>query len=100
MANITRILFAKVDVLNQFMEVTVEFGDNASTPIRTRGSRTYTFRAISGTLHCFDDTPGAQLEMPLPAATLKNAIIGGGANSGLIPELNSYFTTNAASIVI
>jgi len=38
--------------------------------------------------------------MPAAASSFKNAITGGGANSGLVPEANSYITTNAASFVI
>ena len=97
MANIDSISNINIDLPFQTMVIYRSFFDNAFTPNRFRGMRVYVFKLQAGVIKVTDDTGSS---LPDAQTGLKNAFTGGGANNGLIPEINSYFTTNAASIVL
>src|SRR5215831_3428849 len=102
MANVNATASITIDSVAQTMTVIRVFTDDATNPPRFRGMRSYLFKLVAGVAHCFDDTPGngGPVELPLPQAGLKNALSGGGSTNGLLPELNTYFTTNSASVVL
>jgi len=81
-----------VDLVASTLKMSVDFTDATGKVIHATRLLT-----VKTDLSVKDDLGNA---MPAAASSFKNAITGGGANSGLVPEANSYITTNAASFVI
>ena len=100
MANVNQIVNIAIDRVAQQMTVIISFTENSTNPPRFRGMRSYLFTPVAGVLQVFDDSPPQPTRLPDAQAGLKNAVVGGGATNGLLPELNTYFTTNSASIVL